>query len=121
MSRLSKLRRLDLATLRAAWWAVVQLESVRRQLRVGGYREVRVGPPPRVPDHATRGVHAVLRLARSTCLQRALVLQSWLRARGVPRDVVIGVTGSADFRAHAWVDGEPAPPAFRELTRLPAG
>jgi hypothetical protein len=120
MSFWRKLRTLDRATLRAAWWTVTQLESVRRQLPRTAYADVRVEEPPPLPRSAGRGVEAVLRRTPATCLQRALVLQRWLRAQGVARDVVIGVTGATDFRAHAWVEGEHRPDEFRELTRIPA-
>ena len=49
--------------------------------------------------------------------------QSWLKAHGVTRDVVIGVTAPADgFAAHAWLTGpgesDPAQP-WHELRRVP--
>jgi hypothetical protein len=67
-------------------------------------------------------VLAILRRRRSTCLERALVLQRWEEAHGRPRDIIVAVKGSTvDFAAHAWLDGEPdgdvAP--FAELLRLP--
>ena len=62
---------------------------------------------------------AVLRLRRETCLTRSVVLQVWDAAQGLPRDLVIGVTAPGDgFRAHAWLDGEPAY-GFSELSRRP--
>jgi len=49
---------------------------------------------------------------------RASVLQAWDAAHGHPRDLIIGVTApAAGFRAHAWLDGEPAGEEFEELLR----
>jgi hypothetical protein len=85
--------------------------------------EVRVAPPA-LPAGARRGVEAVLRRRRATCLEAALVRQRWLRARGVMCDVVIGVTAPRDgFKAHAWLaePGESAPhQPWHELTRVAA-
>ena len=107
-------------TLRAAWWTVCALASLRKQFGRVPLHEIRVAAPPPLTPRAGRGVDAVLRLYSSTCLQRALVAQRWLKSRGIDRDVVVGVTGSKQFRAHAWVDGETPPVEFRELTRLRA-
>jgi hypothetical protein len=48
------------------------------------------------------------------------VLQAWHAARGVHRDVVIGVTAPAKgFTAHAWLDGDAdGADAFQEIHRL---
>jgi hypothetical protein len=113
----------DLASVRAAWWAEREFRRVRRTLRRGGIEAARVTPPPALPARARRGVMAVLRRRPATCLERALVLQSWHAAHGNRRDVVIGIRGpSSSFEAHAWLDGEPDAVAssFEELTRLPA-
>ena len=62
-----------------------------------------------------------LRRASPTCLERALIIQSWLAAHGTPRDVVIGVRrGFEGYGAHAWVDGsEPdSVVEFAELHRI---
>lgn len=51
---------------------------------------------------------------------RSAVLQQWDASHGRPRDLVIGVTSPADgFRAHAWLEGEPAwlSAGFHELAR----
>ena len=48
------------------------------------------------------------------------MLQAWHAAHGEPRDVIVGVTApGAEFRAHAWLDGEEpcAGDRFAELTR----
>jgi hypothetical protein len=113
-------RRLDPPTLRAAWWALRALATVRRGLRRHGVRDVALPEPPSLHHDAVRGVNAVLRRTRHSCLERSLVLQRWLAAHDDPRDVVIGVTASSGFRAHAWLDGEPEPgsPHFEELIRL---
>jgi hypothetical protein len=64
----------------------------------------------------------VLSRQEPSCLERALVLQRWLLAQGIARDVVVGTRGSTNdaFAAHAWLDGEPLPPGRRyvEMTRL---
>jgi hypothetical protein len=116
------MRRPDLPTLRAAAWAARALWQAHRTLRRGGVTGARVGPPPELPRAAGRGVHAVLRRSRGTCLERALVLQRWEAAHGAPAAVVIGVQGpSRGFRAHAWLDGRPdrLAGAYEELVRLP--
>ena len=118
-----RLARLDLPTLRAALWAAAALRRARRDLERGGLAGARVAPPPRLPASARRGVLAVVRRRPSTCLERALVLQSWEAAHGAGADVVIGVRGPADgFRAHAWLETMPdgPPEAFQEILRLPA-
>jgi hypothetical protein len=116
------MRRVDLPTLRAAWWAQRALRRAHRTLRRGGLANASVIDPPRLGPDASRGVFAVLRRKDSTCLERALVLQRWRAAHGVEKDVIIGVKGPADnFAAHAWVDGEAEmDESFEELLRLPA-
>jgi hypothetical protein len=85
-------------------------------------RDVQVPVPPSVPVSAARAVRLVLSREEPTCLERALVLQRWLLAQGVARDVVVGTQGSrrGTFKAHAWLDGEslPSERAFVEMTRL---
>jgi hypothetical protein len=113
--------RFDPPTLRAAFWTIRSVRRVRRQLRRGRLSEVRVPAPPSLSDPAVRGVHAVLRRTSPTCLERALVLQSWLAVHGSPHEVVIGVTAPAGgFAAHAWLDGEDDARRYVELTRLSA-
>jgi Transglutaminase-like superfamily len=114
-------RRLDPQALRAAWWAVGALAHARRALARRELEDIVLAPPPRLPPATERGVQAVLRRRSATCLERSLVLQRWHAAHGKRRDVVIGVNGApADFRAHAWLEGEPLPPdtQFDELVRL---
>ena len=114
-------RAADPDTLRAALWTLRSLARARRRLRTGGLDDLTVAPPPQLPPGAVRGVTAVLRRLDPSCLERSLVLQRWLAAHGDRRDVVIGVTAPrAGFRAHAWLDGEPADGerSFDELLRL---
>jgi Transglutaminase-like superfamily len=96
-------RHLRISELRAAWWAYRCLRNARHRL-AAGHTDVRLNPPA-LPATAVRGVEAVLWRARPTCLEAALVRQRWLRAQGVMRDVVVGVTAPSDgFRAHAWLE-----------------
>ena len=113
----------SLATLRAAWWAQRALRRARRQLgRRRAIDRIALPAPPALSEHAVRGVLALLRRRRHSCLERALVLQRWLAAHGQPRDVVIGVTSAGErFGAHAWLEGEDASgEPFHELRRLGA-
>jgi hypothetical protein len=113
---------LDVPTLRAAWWTRSALRKVRADLRQHGLKYQAAPSPPALPEHAGRGVLAILRRQPSTCLERALVLQRWREAHGDPRDVIVAVRGpSVDFAAHAWLDGEPDGDVtqYAELLRLP--
>lgn len=64
---------------------------------------------------------------RPTCLAKALVVSSLLRRRGVPAQLVIGVSkSSGQLQGHAWVElagavvGEGAGPAdYAVLARIP--
>lgn len=111
-----------ISEVRAAWWACRALRDARRNL-AAGHTEVRLAPPA-LPRKAVRGVDAVLRRSRPTCLEAALVHQRWLRAHGVMRDVVIGVTAPSEgFRAHAWLEapGQSTPhQPWHELRRVAA-
>lgn len=109
-------RNIDLPTLRGAWWAVRAVRVARRH--AAGGRLDGAALPPVPADGSRRGVAAVLRRRSDTCLVRASVLQAWDAAHGHPRDLIIGVTApAAGFRAHAWLDGEPAGEEFEELLR----
>jgi len=112
--------RASAADLRAAAWTLRAIASARRQLRARPLQDVRLPRPPAVADRAVRGVEAVFRRRRTSCLERALVLQRWHSAHGRPQDVVIGVAGTrSKFRAHAWLGGEPEEGSgFRELARV---
>lgn len=119
---MARARRVDLATLRAAGWAVRAVRRTRRELRDGGLTDVAVPAPPNVPESAGRGVGFVLRHLEPTCLERALVLQRWLSAQQRPTDVIIGVARpDGKYRAHAWLEGESVGNnPYQELTRIPA-
>lgn len=112
----------DLATLRAAWWALRSLRRARRHLCSSGFDDLRLADPPALPESAARGVRIVLRREPSTCLERALVLQRWHAAHGRPLDVIVGVAGSGErFRAHAWLENESgaaSSQSFAELRRV---
>jgi len=112
--------RVDLATLRAAWWTHRALRSARRQLRTRSPERVRLPPLPPLPVSSGRGVRALLRRQPTTCLERALVLQRWRAAHGDPQDVVVGVIAPrAGFRAHAWLADEPhGASGYAELLRV---
>ena len=103
---------------RGAWWALRALRRVRRErARVAVDGLVVPAPPPLGPA-ARRGIDVVLRAASASCLERALVLQRWRASRGQVRAIVIGVTApGAGFRAHAWLEDEPAP-GFSEIARF---
>ena len=111
----------------AAWWTLRAHHQARRQL-ADNRNPVRLAPlPGRFAGDAAAvlarrsTVRTVLRLRGATCLESATVRQTWLAAAGDRRDIVIGVTApAAGFRAHAWLDGEPAHGGFTELTRRPA-
>ena len=112
----------DVHDARAGLWTWRALRSVRAQLRAGAMRDVEVPAPPEIRGTATRAVRLVLARQEPSCLERALVLQRWLLAQGVERDVVVGTHGGAggSFEAHAWLEGEPLPPgrSYVEMTRL---
>ena len=112
--------RAAVARLRGASWARAALRETRAQLRERPLDAVAVRQPPPLPVQAAGGVRLALRAGRASCLERSLVLQRWLAAHGDRRDVVIGVCAPGEFRAHAWLEGEPAPydQGFRELSRM---
>lgn len=109
------------ATFRAALWTAVSLHRARRALHAEGLKARVPGPPP-LPVGATRGVYAVIRRQPQTCLERAMVLQTWYSAHGHPLEVVVGVSkGEGGFQAHAWLEIEPAEgDGYQEIMRLPA-
>jgi hypothetical protein len=109
------------AAARGAWWALWAVRRTRLRLRTDGVVSFTLAPPPALPPSADRGVRLVLRCLKPSCLERALVLQSWLRAQGRDHDVVIGVARTdSEFRAHAWLDVETPSRGvgFREITRI---
>lgn len=121
---LPSIRRADLIALPAfansGWWA---MRSLRRLRRPGQVLEP-LPLPPVLPDRAGKVVKLAMTVGRATCLERSRVLQAWEAAHGRPYEVVIGVRGAGGFQAHAWLEREQSsssgPPAFEELTRLPA-
>jgi Transglutaminase-like superfamily len=115
------LRRLDVPTLRAAWWATRAMRRLRRDLRQVGLH-AQVPQPPALPEAAVRGVRGVAWLSHATCLERSLLMQRWLVAHGEAHDVLVGVGPSArDFEAHAWLEGydpDESGAGFEVLTRV---
>src|SRR5207249_10712960 len=68
-------------------------------------------------------------LPRPTCLAKALVVFSLLRRRGLPAELVIGVSKTRGLlEGHAWVElggvavvsGDPRPASYSALVRIPA-
>lgn len=110
------------ASARAAWWAWRSLRAAAASLRADGVT-AQVAPPPPLPAGARRGVEAVLNRTSPTCLERCLVLQTWLAAHAVPCEVVVGVArDGGGVRAHAWLDleaGDATARCYREIHRLP--
>ncbi|MBW3557091.1 MAG: lasso peptide biosynthesis protein [Actinobacteria bacterium] len=111
-----------LNSARAMWWARRTARQVRTDLDAGGIDHLVVPPPPPLPRGCRRWVAAVLASRGDTCLVRSAVLQTWDAAHGRPRDLVIGVTAPGEgFKAHAWLDGEPAEASagYTEVSRRP--
>jgi Transglutaminase-like superfamily len=68
-------------------------------------------------------------LPRPTCLAKALVVFSLLKRRGLPAELVIGVSKTRGLlEGHAWVElggvavvpGDPRPASYSALVRIPA-
>lgn len=112
-------RILDPPAVRAAWWAWRSALRTRRRLSAVGLDATAVPPPPRLRDAERRIVAGVLRRMGATCLVRSMVLQAWDSSHGRSRALVIGVVApSKGFRAHAWLEGDPAcRDEFTEFTR----
>lgn len=106
--------------IRSFQWAWRGLRNVRRELnRNGGDTRVplAVGLGPR----GWAGVRVAIALLRPTCLERALLVQSWIGGYMSPPDVVIGVRKrNGTVEAHAWVDGRDPwfDSTYEELARL---
>jgi hypothetical protein len=104
------------ANLRAAAWAFRTARRTRRMLGKWGLdAALSPPPPPQLPAEAARGVRAALRRKHESCLVNAIVRQAWEAAHGQRRDLVIGTTSPYDFRAHAWLEGDPLPVAADEF------
>jgi hypothetical protein len=58
------------------------------------------------PQEIARLVHAAASILGAPCLPRALVLSHFLRCRGTPAEIRLGVAKLADGKlsAHAWVE-----------------
>ncbi|UQX87873.1 lasso peptide biosynthesis protein [Jatrophihabitans telluris] len=98
--------RLRPTVLLAAAWALTCLVIVRRRLRREGVRAT-CPAAPRLPMKAYPGVSAVISRLSPTCIERALIIQSWLTAHERYHDIVVGIPtgGMSTETAHAWVDG----------------
>ncbi|MBE7191252.1 MAG: lasso peptide biosynthesis B2 protein [Gordonia polyisoprenivorans] len=114
------LRRFGVANVSAALWAAASFLIVHRRLKRDGVRTRCPAAPRRLPAGAARGMEAVLRRTRATCLESALIRQEWWRAHDRPVEVVIGVDASDGFMAHAWLstDDPRANAEFREIHRI---
>src|SRR3954468_23724247 len=93
--------------VRALAWAWRAANQARTQIEAGELPPLALPPVPKVPLSAEHGVRIALQPRLFTCLVRASVRQTWLSAHGIERDVVIGVTAPGEFKAHAWLDGDP--------------
>ncbi len=114
-------RRTDLATVRAAVWALRACRRLHSAREVRGLHAPRLPRVPRVRARAIRGVEHVLWLRSERCLVRASVCQAWLAAHGEAQDVVIGVAVDPrdGLRAHAWLANEPGEGAgYDEIARV---
>ena len=122
--RLIKLRRRAFAPLhdlRAGLWAARELKRLRVALARDGVRVTVGRPPRRVSRKSGKVVMLAARMTRASCLERSLLRQAWLRGRGTMRDVVIGVRSDDEFKAHAWLDGDPDGVDFVEIHRISPG
>jgi Transglutaminase-like superfamily len=122
-ARLIRVRRRILAPVhdvRVGLWATREVRRLRRVLADDGIRVAVRRPPSRMSRNAGRVVVLASRLARASCLERSLLRQAWLRARGTDRDVVIGVRSQGEFEAHAWLDGDPDGAEYAEIHRIRA-
>src|SRR5689334_1101935 len=108
--------------LKALAWAWRAAKHARDQIEAGELPPLDLPPVPDVPLSAEHGVRIALQLRLFTCRVRASVRQTWLAAHGIERDVVIGVTAPGDFKAHAWLEGDPphGRAGYLELLRRPA-
>ena len=139
--RLGSLTRDD---LRLAVGAYVSLLTTDVALRVLGYRRLleRIERAPAAATLSPRRLRRARRYAGwldvaarrhfvpARCLHRSLALHAWLRAKGLPSELKIGVRKeSGELRAHAWVvlgehvvnDRQEAVAAFAPLAGSSAG
>jgi hypothetical protein len=110
------------AAVRGAAWALRACGAAHRRLRTTQLDEIALPAVRCTASGAERGVQAVLRRTRWSCLERALVRQRWLAAHGMARDLLIGVAPGPPIAAHAWLEGDPAAASagYEELSRHPA-
>jgi hypothetical protein len=102
----------------AAVWATLAVGTARRQIDRRPVTDVRLPSARWCAAGGDRAVLLVLRLTRSRCLVRALVLRELHRARARPLDLVIGVAApDADFEAHAWLE-DPADGARTQVVAV---
>ena len=113
---------MDARSVRIALWALRSHGRSRRQLRAGGVGAVELTAPAFVRPLDRRVLLAVLRVRRASCLERSVVLQRFDASAGRPRVLIVAVTKpGADFRAHAWLDGErQRDPELHEIARFAA-
>lgn len=110
-------------------WRILSRPNVVEM--VAAARDVHPGKPrgPANLEHLTalrigRAVSRTLRLlpTDSRCLIQSLVVSRLLARRSIPGTIVIGVSKTSEFKAHAWVEhgGEPILPAgqYTRLTEL---
>jgi Transglutaminase-like superfamily len=119
MVRLRRLLLRPVHHVRTAAWTARELRRLHGTLRAQG-AQATVGPPPdRAPRACGRSMLLVAAVGRATCLEKSLLRQAWLAEHGTVRDVVIGVRGgSAEFGAHAWIDGDADAHVYTELRRI---
>ncbi len=91
--------------LRAAAWAVRVRIGLRGHVEKQGLVSLAIRSAPATGLQASGVVSRVLSATHATCLVEAAVLQRYLHAQQVDRDLVIGVTApSKGFTAHAWLE-----------------
>jgi len=120
---LRAVRRADVSSLRAAVWTTRAARRTHRELRAGAFATIDLPSVPNLGNAASRGMYAVLRRDRYTCLERAIVRQAWEAAHGHERELIIGISApGCGFGAHAWLAGDPlsASDGYVELARRPA-
>jgi hypothetical protein len=111
-----------LSTVAGASDALRALRVVRRELPLRGL-ETRAPAVRPLSLPGVRGGRVALRLAGASCLERSLVLQAVLAARGERHEVLVGVARpGVDVEAHAWLaDYDPASSHanYSVITRVP--
>ena len=93
-------------------WCVLAIRAVglQRLLARASARPIRAAVSPEDVRRARRYGHCIntaarFHVLRPQCLQRSLVLHSWLRQCGLPSALRIGVCRDRDeLKAHAWVE-----------------